>query len=181
MKRPHIFLDRDGVINRAVVRDGRPYPPASLGEMEILEGVADALKQLREAGFRLVVVTNQPDVARGTQSRGEVDEIHNELLRLLPLDDIRSCFHDNSDHCICRKPLPGLLLEKAEEVDYTSSYMIGDRWRDVDAGNAAGCRTIFIDYGYQEKQPAAYDYKTDSLTNAAKWICTQITGEPNEH
>ena len=175
MKRPFVFLDRDGVINKALVRSGLPYPPANLAELEILEGVPKALMLLRDAGFTLVVVTNQPDVARGTQTRAAVEEFHDVLLRRLPLDAIRVCFHDNSDHCQCRKPLPGLLLEDADEVDFARSFMVGDRWRDIEAGRSAGCRTIFIDCNYQEKQPTTFDFRTDCLSHAAEWICIQHT------
>ena len=165
----------------ALVLAGRPHPPASLTDMKIIEGVPQALQMLHDAGFILIVVTNQPDVARGAQTRSAVDEMHADLLRRFPLDAIRVCFHDNTDNCLCRKPLPGLLLEHSGEVDFSQSFMVGDRWRDIEAGKAAGCRTIFIDYNYLEKQPTSFDFKTDSLTHAAEWICAQITGVSNEH
>src|SRR6185436_14383127 len=105
-----VFLDRDGVINRAIVRAGRPHPPASPAEFEILPGVPAALQRLKSAGFWLVLVTNQPDVARGTQTRAGVEALHASLRARLPLDDIRVCYHDDPDGCECRKPAPGLLL-----------------------------------------------------------------------
>lgn len=176
MNKRVVFLDRDGVINRPVVRDGRSYPPASVDDLVILDGVAEALRRLREAGFRLVVVTNQPDVARGTQSRAAVEAIHAELRRRLPLDDIRTCFHDDPDQCGCRKPKAGLLMEGGEDVDFAQSFMVGDRWRDIAAGVAAGCRTVFLDYGYRERQPVQFDFKTGSLLQAAEWICAQTMG-----
>ncbi|HEX7702453.1 MAG TPA: HAD family hydrolase, partial [Kofleriaceae bacterium] len=145
MKRA-VFLDRDGVINASVVRDGKPYPPAHVDEMELLPGVPEALAALRAAGFQLIVVTNQPDVARGTQTRAAVDAIHDRMRRDLPLDAIYACFHDDADDCACRKPKPGLLVNAAADlgIDLPSSFMVGDRWRDTDAGLAAGCRAIFI-------------------------------------
>ncbi len=166
------FLDRDGVINRAIVRGARPYPPSSLQELEILPGVVEALDLLRAAGFRLIVVTNQPDVARGTTTRAVVDEINASLMALLPLDAIRTCFHDSNDGCACRKPRPGLLLEAATEfnIELRDSWMVGDRWRDVEAGRAAGCRTIFIDYGYDEKQPPEVEHRVSSLLEATRTI-----------
>jgi D-glycero-D-manno-heptose 1,7-bisphosphate phosphatase len=166
------FLDRDGVINRAIVRDGRPYPPASLAELEILPGVASALETLRAAGFRLIVVSNQPDVARGSTSRAAVDEINAALMRSLPLEAIRCCLHDDHDDCDCRKPRPGLLLRAAADfaIDLSASWMVGDRWRDIEAGRAAGCHTIFIDYAYKEAQPPHSDHRVASLHEAVPII-----------
>jgi D-glycero-D-manno-heptose 1,7-bisphosphate phosphatase len=167
-----VFLDRDGVLNRAVVREGKPYPPASVEELEILPGVASGLAVLRDAGFLLVVVTNQPDVARGTTSREAVERINAALAAQLPIDEFRTCYHDSADACECRKPKPGALIAAAQqhEIDLKKSFMIGDRWRDTEAGNRAGCRTIFVDYGYDEKQPEAVDYRVKSLLEASKLI-----------
>jgi D-glycero-D-manno-heptose 1,7-bisphosphate phosphatase len=168
-----VFLDRDGVINRAVVRDGKPYPPSGISELKIVEGAAEALRDLKQAGFLLIVVTNQPDIARGTRSLATVDAIHQALREALPLDDFFVCPHDDADRCDCRKPLPGLLLRAAEKhgVDMSRSFMVGDRWRDVDAGASAGCATVWIDYGYREKRPAAEpSAKVDSIRAAADLI-----------
>jgi D-glycero-D-manno-heptose 1,7-bisphosphate phosphatase len=167
-----VFLDRDGVLNRAVVRAGRPYPPASVEALEILPGVAEGLAALRAAGYLLLVVTNQPDVARGTLPRAAVEAIHRELLARLPLDGILCCWHDDADGCACRKPRPGLLREAARSrgLDLPASFMVGDRWRDTEAGQAAGCRTIFIDHGYQERRPDRFDARVASLAEAAAWI-----------
>ena len=169
-----VFLDRDGVINAAVVRDGKPYPPANLAALIIPDEVLPALNLLKNAGFLLIVVTNQPDIARGTTTAASVDVIHQHLLEKLPLDDIRVCAHDDCDDCACRKPLPGLLVQAAHEhnVALNKSYMIGDRWRDVEAGQAAGCLSIFLDYGYFEKKPHAPDYVAQSLQQAVDWITT---------
>jgi D-glycero-D-manno-heptose 1,7-bisphosphate phosphatase len=171
-----VFLDRDGVINQAVVRDGKPYPPPGVDELKVMAGSADALRDLKQAGFLLIVVTNQPDIARGTQSRVAVDAIHQALREALPLDDFFVCPHDDSDRCDCRKPLPGLLLRAAEkyEIDMPRSFIVGDRWRDVDAGASAGCATVWIDYGYREKRAAAEpSAKVDSIRAAADWILSQ--------
>jgi D-glycero-D-manno-heptose 1,7-bisphosphate phosphatase len=164
-----VFLDRDGVLNRAQVIDGVPSPPASVEALEILPGVAEALDRLRAARFRLVVVTNQPDVARGTQSREAVEAIHDELKRRLPLDEIRVCYHDDADACPCRKPRPGLLLQGGA-FDPAASVMVGDRWRDIDAGRAAGCATVFVDGGHGEPLRSAPDVRVSTLTEAADWI-----------
>jgi D-glycero-D-manno-heptose 1,7-bisphosphate phosphatase len=167
-----VFLDRDGVINAAVVRDGKPYPPADVHALEILPGVAEALAELRGAGFTLVVVTNQPDVARGTTPRATVDAIHERLRATLGLDAIYACFHDNTDHCGCRKPRPGMLVDAARDLglDLQASWMVGDRWRDVDAGIAAGCHTIWVNQHYAEPAPTQFDVEVGSLAEAARFI-----------
>jgi D-glycero-D-manno-heptose 1,7-bisphosphate phosphatase len=169
MKRRAVFLDRDGVLNRAVVRDGRPYPPAIVAEVEILPGVVEALQRLKVAGFVLIVVSNQPDVARGTTPQETVEAINAFLANRLPVDRFIMCYHDSADNCDCRKPRPGMLFAGAKEfdVDMSSSYMVGDRWRDVEAGIAAGCKTIFVDYDYDEKRPQSCDYQVFSLQEAA--------------
>ena len=171
MKRA-VFLDRDGVLNRSVVRAGRPYAPTSLDEFELLPGVLEALTNLRTAGFVLVVVTNQPDLATG-RIRPEVAEaIHQKLRALLPIDDIKVCGHVDEDDCSCRKPRPGMLLEAARDwsIDLYRSFIVGDRWRDVSAGKAAGCKTIFVDYGYPERLVDAPDFVVTSLQEAARII-----------
>jgi D-glycero-D-manno-heptose 1,7-bisphosphate phosphatase len=175
-----VFLDRDGVLNEAVVRDGKPYPPRSETELRIFDGAADHLRRLRQAGFKLIVVTNQPDVARGTQAAAEVEAIHGRLRRELPLDDVLSCLHDDADGCACRKPKPGLILDGAARhaVDVSASFMVGDRWRDVEAGQAAGCKTVWIDRGYRERGPAAAPHaRVASLAEAADWILSQVKDE----
>jgi D-glycero-D-manno-heptose 1,7-bisphosphate phosphatase len=167
---PAVFLDRDGVINRAVVRDGKPYPPAHVDDLEVLPGVPEALARLKSAGFALIVVTNQPDVARGRQTEEAVQAIHDRLTALLPIDEFRVCWHDDADRCECRKPRPGLLT-RAPRYDLARSYIVGDRWRDVEAGRAAGCRAaILIGYGYDEGLSVEPDIRLHSLSEAADWI-----------
>ncbi len=172
MKQPAVFLDRDGVLNRAMVRESKPYPPASVAEVEILPGVVEAVQVLKEAGFVLVVVSNQPDVARGTTPKVTVEAINTYLAERLPIDRFIMCYHDDGDNCDCRKPRSGMLLAGSLDfdVDLVSSYMVGDRWRDIAAGIGAGCKTVFIDYGYDEKQPEFFDYRANSLLEAATII-----------
>ncbi len=168
-----VFFDRDGVLNEAIVKEGKPYSPAGPEELTICSGVPDALRVLKEAGFLLVVVTNQPDVARGTQRRDVVEAINARLLAALPLDAIYVCYHDDRDGCSCRKPRPGLLLRAATEyaIDLPRSFMIGDRWRDVEAGRHAGCVTIRLDRRYAQMDPeSSPDYQAHSLPDAASWI-----------
>ncbi len=170
VKPPAVFLDRDGVINAVVMRGSTPVPPSSLDELRILPGVAEALGRLKQAGYALVVVTNQPDIARGTTPRATVDAINADLRARLPIDEIRVCDHDDADGCRCRKPRPGLLLEPPT-YDVGRSIMVGDRWRDIEAGRRAGCHaTILVDYGYDEVRADAPDHTVRSLAEAAAWI-----------
>ena len=175
MTRSAVFLDRDGVINRAFIRDGKPYPPVSLQDLEILPHVPEALSALKAQGYSLVVVTNQPDVARGAASRELIDSMHERLKGELGLDAIFTCFHDDADECDCRKPKPGLLLRAAHDlgIDLTSSFMVGDRWRDVEAGRRAGCRTLFVDCGYREPPSHSCDFRVGSLLEASGIILAE--------
>lgn len=171
--RPGVFLDRDGVLNEAVVRDGKPYPPASIEDLILCQGAKRAVRELRAAGFALVVVTNQPDVARGTTPRSAVDAINDRLRTLLDLDDVLVCAHDDADECNCRKPKPGLISDGARlhMIDLSRSYLVGDRWRDIEAGAAAGCRTALVDRGYDEQSSAVQpDARVGSVLEAARWI-----------
>ena len=167
-----VFLDRDGVLNRAFVREGKPYPPGAVEDLELLPGVKQALQRLRSAGFVNVVVTNQPDVATGVQRREVVEEINARLAGELALDAIKVCYHRDSDRCGCRKPKPGMLLEAARELalDLSRSFMVGDRWRDVGAGHAAGCRAYFVDCGYAERTPEPPFVTVKSLSEAVDQI-----------
>ncbi|MDP8982373.1 MAG: HAD family hydrolase [Acidobacteriota bacterium] len=174
--RPAVFLDRDGVLNRAILRAGKPYPPATLAELTILPGVREACRKLREAGFALILITNQPDIARGSVSAEQVAEINGRLQRYLQLDDIRVCPHDDAAQCFCRKPRPGLLLQAAHRwnIDLAASYIVGDRWRDVEAGQRAGCQAVFVDYGYSERRPDGPYWPVHSLREAANLILRAV-------
>ena len=180
-QRRAVFLDRDGVLSEAVVRNGKPYPPALPADLRIFPEAAEALSRLKEQDFLLLVVTNQPDVARGNQTRENVEMMNRSLRAELPLDDIFTCFHDDGDACNCRKPRPGLVIEAARRygIDLGRSYFAGDRWRDVDAGANAGCKTVLIDRGYSEQAPVAVpDARVKSLPEAVDWILTNAT-EPS--
>ncbi len=178
-----VFFDRDGVLNRAIVKEGIPHPPIDLIEFEIFADAPEALRVLRNAGFLLIGVTNQPDVARGIQTRAMVETINAALCARLPLNEIRACYHDDADQCDCRKPAPGLLLQAAQAhgIDLASSFVIGDRWKDIEAGRRAGCKTVLIDRGYTEKwqgePPAAH---VESLAQATEWILLQSDPERGE-
>jgi D-glycero-D-manno-heptose 1,7-bisphosphate phosphatase len=167
-----VFFDRDGVLNLAVVKDGKPYPPIDATNAIIAPGAKELLTDLKKLGFLLIVVTNQPDVARGTRTIENVQAINQKLAVTLPLDDIKVCFHDNQDNCSCRKPKPGLILAAATEksIDLSKSWLIGDRASDIEAGRRAGCRTIFLDFNYLEPKPEQADYSCVSLRSAINHI-----------
>jgi D-glycero-D-manno-heptose 1,7-bisphosphate phosphatase len=173
--RQAVFLDRDGVLNEVVLVNGKPHPPASVEALKLLPGVVEAIATLRREGFCLVVVTNQPDVARGKTPRAAVDAINDHLCRLLRLDAVETCFHDDADGCACRKPLPGLLLQSAARlnIDLSRSYMVGDRWRDIAAGRRANCRSILIGSGYGETFRELPDASCESLWAATEWILSR--------
>jgi D-glycero-D-manno-heptose 1,7-bisphosphate phosphatase len=170
-----VFLDRDGVLNKADVRNGKPYSPDTIDEMIIVADAAQALERLHRHGFRLIVATNQPDIARGRLTRAQVDAMNSYLRSKLPLDGIEMCTHDDADQCDCRKPKPGLLLHAAERegIDLSQSFMVGDRYRDIEAGHSAGCRTILVGDGYGERFKAQPDATVSTLTEAADWILMQ--------
>lgn len=169
-----VFFDRDGVLNHIVLLEGKPYPPASINELVINPEAYTALKQLKAAGFLLIGVTNQPDVARGQSTKELVVLINQKLFADLPLDDIRVCYHDDQDECSCRKPKPGLIQQAAADfsINLNRSFMVGDRWRDIEAGKAASCKSIWLKNNYLEKKPDTMDYSAKSLMDAAEWILT---------
>jgi len=172
--RPAVFLDRDGVINDVVLREGKSFPPDDVAHLRILPGVATALHALKQAGFPLVVVTNQPDVGAGLQTRDRVEAIHDRLRATLPLDAIEVCFHTDLDACACRKPRTGMLENAARRMglDLGRSFLVGDRWRDIEAGTAVGCTTFWIDRAYAERAPACFDHRVASLLEASRTILT---------
>lgn len=170
--RPAIFLDRDGTLNRQLVREGKPYPPTTLDEFQLYPGVAKNCERLKDSGYILVVVTNQPDVGRGTQQQAVVEAMHARLKLLIPsVDLIEVCYEPGQGlPSRRRKPAPGMLLDAAASLnlDLSRSWMVGDRWGDIDAGHAAGCRTILIDWGYEERASAHRpDFTVKSFEAAA--------------
>jgi D-glycero-D-manno-heptose 1,7-bisphosphate phosphatase len=168
-----VFLDRDGVLNEPIIRDGKPYPPHRLEDFHLCPGVADACASLRSAGFLLVVATNQPDVGRGELNREIVEQMHQALCEHLPIERVEVCYDAGGEQSSeFRKPKPGMLFRSAEMIgiDLGESYMIGDRWRDIDCGHAAGCTTIFIDRGYQEELRQQPHYRVNDLPAAAALI-----------
>ena len=171
MKRA-VFLDRDGVLNDSFIVGGKPYPPRSLKDFKISDGVIDACKVLKDSKFELVVVTNQPDVRRGVIEVSLVEEFHKTVKNVLGINHFYVCYHDDEDNCLCRKPRPGLVLQAVADlgIDLGLSFLVGDRWRDIEASNAVGCNAIFVDHLYNEKQPQNYFAKVSSLYEAAMII-----------
>jgi len=175
--KPAVFLDRDGTLNRQVIREGRPYPPASLEDFELLPGVAEACRALHGAGFSLVVVTNQPDVGRGSLPPKALEAMHARLKELIPEIERIEVSTEPSDEGEPRrrKPRPGMLLDASEalHLDLARSWMVGDRWKDIDCGKRAGVKTIFLDYSYEEKLREAPDFRSHSLREATDIILSQ--------
>jgi D-glycero-D-manno-heptose 1,7-bisphosphate phosphatase len=175
-----VFLDRDGVLNSCGIRDGVPIPPPGVDEFQLLPGVADACARMAAAGLVLVVVTNQPDVSRGTLDPLELDRMHVLLNDLLPLDAIYVCTHDEVDGCPCRKPRPGMILQAAAdlELDLNRSVCVGDRWRDIDAAQRAGVYSVHIAWNEGEALRAPADASFQSLHEAREAIIGLAGCEP---
>jgi D-glycero-D-manno-heptose 1,7-bisphosphate phosphatase len=171
--RKAVFLDRDGVLVVPEFRDGRSYAPRRLEDYRFYPQVSDALARLKRAGYLLIVVTNQPEVGRGIIATEVLDEMHRRLLAALPVDSIKVCCHTPEENCTCRKPMPGMLLDSARElaISLADSYMVGDRASDIEAGRAAGCRTVFVDLGYtSELKPDSACFTVRSIREAADAI-----------
>ena len=174
-----VFLDRDGVINRAIVRDRRPFSPANMMEFLWVEPIKEVTIELRSLGYLLFCVTNQPDVGRGLQRREIVESFHTAILAELPIEKIFVCYHDDADRCSCRKPRPGMILDAQNEysLDLNSSWLVGDRWKDIDAGAAVGCNTVFLEYGYDEKLRTKPDYTISQLAELLPLIRGETIGD----
>ena len=174
--KPAVFLDRDGVIVIPEFRDGRSFAPLRLEDFKLYPDAAPSLGRLKREGFLLAVVTNQPDVGHGRILRSEVEAMHEILQGELPIDALKACFHRQDEHCHCRKPKPGMLLEAADElgINLKRSFMVGDRSSDVEAGRAAGCATVFIDLGYALPAPDSPDYVARSIGQAAELIIETV-------
>ncbi len=171
-RQPAAFLDRDGVLNRVLIRDGLPFGPLVASEFVLLDGVAEGVRRLKAAGYKVVVATNQPEIARGRLAPEALEAMHARLKADVPVDAIYVCPHSDDDRCACRKPKPGLLLSAARElgIDLSRSYMVGDRWRDVEAGKAAGCRTVLVDHRYREELESPPDHVVANLGEAVRLI-----------
>lgn len=170
-----VFLDRDGVINQTIFRRGKPRAPYTLEEFSFLPGVPEAIDFLKDEGFLIIVVTNQPDVARGWVSKDAVDLVNNFVKEHLGVLEVRACFHTEHDGCECRKPAPGMLVEAAasHQIDLSQSFMVGDRMSDIEAGKRAGCKTVLIGEGETGEVQVTPDFQAASLLSASGWIVLQ--------
>ncbi|MBV8122029.1 MAG: HAD-IIIA family hydrolase [Alphaproteobacteria bacterium] len=175
-----VFLDRDGVLTIPEFRDGRSFAPRRLADFRLYDDAAVSARRMKDAGFGLVVVTNQPDVGHGLLALDVVEAMHRRLAAAIPVDAIESCYHRQDEGCDCRKPKSGMLRCAAARlgIDCRCSFMIGDRASDVEAGRNVGCRTIFIDRGYIDEQPGQADFIVKSLAEATSIIlrCSRGTG-----
>lgn len=180
--RPAVFLDRDGVLNATYVIAGTPRPPRSIEEVRIVTSAGEACRQLKAAGYALIVVTNQPNIARGTETFEGVRAINAAVAAEVPVDEFVICPHDDADGCACRKPKPGMLTDAAKRLglDLRRSFMVGDRWRDVEAGRRAGCVTVYVDRGYAEKRPNSPDMVVRELAEAVPHIVAAANAKERE-
>lgn len=170
MKHRAVFLDRDGVINKVILKDGKPYSPRKIDEFVINDGIKEVVQHLKERGFKVFIVSNQPDLARGEITQDVLDTMTQKVKSEIPIDDIYICPHDDHHKCSCRKPRPGMLLQAAQKwgIDLTGSFLIGDTWKDMEAGKACGCKTILLDACYN--QDAHCDLRVKSLSEAVSII-----------
>jgi D-glycero-D-manno-heptose 1,7-bisphosphate phosphatase len=178
--RPGVLVDRDGVLVRLLPRRGGWEAPLRLEEFRLLPGVAAAVARLRAAGLPVAVVTNQPELARGRLDPAVLAEMHRRLAAQLALDGIYVCPHDDAGKsvraCTCRKPRPGLLLRAAAQLrlNLGASFLVGDGWRDVEAGRAAGVVTILVASPAELPAGVLPDRRAADLPGAAAMILAEV-------
>jgi len=173
-KLPAIFFDRDGVITIPVDLNGKGFAPRNLNDFKFYNDAKDSLLRTRAAGFFNVVVSNQPDVSSGLLSLNMLESMNTVLRHSLALDEVINCPHNSSDHCLCRKPKPGMIYAAAEKfgIDLSHSWIVGDRDGDIAAGSSAGLKTIFIDRNWLEETGSMAKFKCKSLKEAVDLIIT---------
>ena len=172
MSNPAVFLDRDGVLCRTFVHNRKSYAPRKLRDFFLMPYTQNSIAQLKQAGFKVIVVTNQPDIGNGFVDLSVVESMHQKLLSKTLIDDVFLCAHRQDEYCKCRKPRPDMLLAAAEKhnIDLSKSYIVGDRASDIEAGHRAGCKTVFIDRHYSEARPEKPETIVHSLQKAVKYI-----------
>jgi len=172
MKNKAIFIDRDGVINRVIMRDGKPSSPWKLEEFEILPDVKECLKAFKKMGFLNIIFTSQPDISRGSLKMEELKKMHKVISETLLVDEIKFCPHDDKDNCSCRKPKPGLILDAVKKwsIDLDKSYVVGDSWKDIGAGKSAGCKTFLLRREYNKNYQKDYDFEISNLKQMVEII-----------
>jgi D-glycero-D-manno-heptose 1,7-bisphosphate phosphatase len=163
VKHRAVFLDRDGVINKVILRDGKPYSPRKIEEFVLNDGIREVTLRLKEAGYKILIISNQPDLARGGITQDDLDAMTQKMKSEIPIDDVYICPHDDHHECSCRKPKPGMLIEAAKvwNIDLVTSFLIGDTWKDMEAGKSAGCKTILLDAPYN--QDVQCDFRVKSV------------------
>ena len=173
--RKAVFLDRDGVINKIFIKDNLPSSPPTFELLEILPGVEESILRLKKLNFACLVVTNQPDVGRNLISKNTLEKMHNKLKKKIHIDEIYVCTHIKDQNCFCRKPNPGMILDAAKkyQIDLKKSFLIGDRASDIEAGQEANCRSIFLDKKNYEKPPNKQEATFNNLTEATDYILEQ--------
>ncbi len=169
---PAVFLDRDGVLSRAIVVNGKSYAPRQLSDFRLLPGAKESVSRLKQVGFMVIVVTNQPDVGNGLIDRALVEIMHEKLRKNTNVDSIYLCPHRQIEGCHCRKPKPSMLFEAAMRhvIDLPKSFLVGDRASDIEAGIRAGCATIFVNRHYTEPPPEGQICTVSSLPKAVDYI-----------
>tara|TARA_Y100000591_G_C21568072_1_gene561983 strand:- start:10 stop:543 length:534 start_codon:yes stop_codon:yes gene_type:complete len=170
VKKKAIFLDRDGVLNKPIIYKNKGFAPLKIEDFHMYPHVKKFCKILKK-NFLLIIVTNQPDVKRGKLKISELEKMHHKLFNKIFYDAL---FFSTSltRRSKYRKPNIGMLTKAIEKFKINSkrSYLIGDRWSDIEAGKKVGCKTIFIDRNYEEKKPNKFDFKAKSFSMAAKYI-----------
>lgn len=166
------------MLNRLVKRNGRSGSPLRLEEFALLPGAEAAVAALKQAGLLVIVVTNQPEVARRQLAPTELERMHAELRRSVPVDAIYTCPHEDADGCLCRKPKPGLLLRARDDwqINLAESYLVGDGRKDIEAGHAAGCVTFFIGSGSVDASASGTRFVVTDLPTAARLIAARYAG-----
>ena len=177
MRKNAVFLDRDGVINKPIIRNKKPFAPRSLNDFKIYRHSSDAILKLKNLGFIIVVVTNQPDVGNKLLCSDTLHLMHKVMLKSLPIDLVMVCPHSQNAGCDCRKPGTALFSEALQRLGIKpeTSFMVGDRISDIQAGESFGCKTIFIDRKYLESDRVQADYTVSNLKNAVRIICDAVS------
>ena len=175
VKNKAVFLDRDGIIVIPEFRNGRSYAPRTLKNFKFYKSLNVYLKRLKKLNFINIVVTNQPDVQNGVISHQMLKKMNDIILDKFFIDDIEYCIHNSGSNCRRRKPNAGMLEDAAQKwnIDFSKSFIIGDRKSDIDAGKKIGVKTIFIDHDYKERKPTNVDFISESPIAGLKYIIKQ--------
>jgi D-glycero-D-manno-heptose 1,7-bisphosphate phosphatase len=182
MKNRALFIDRDGVVNEVILKNGSPCAPWNMEEFKVLPDAPDAIRKAKNLGLLAIICTNQPDVPRGFVSREDVEKMHLQIKEKTPVDDIFVCLHDDIDNCDCRKPKPGMLIKAAKkwDIELSSSFFVGDTWKDISAGKGANCKTFLIKKNYNKTSMPDCDFAVDNLSSAVELISTIIKKEDGQ-